>query len=192
MKPVARNKSMTLVEVLVSMVIFTMVLGFMYSAYYSGTDIWQVNVEKTDLEARARIAMDLMSSELKSATRTSSLNPSPNLVIPSQPNNNDIHFHLPADNDGNGLLTDASGRIEWDMNNSVKYQYVPGQKELRRLEKGAFTVIARDVLEVRFIDASIDSMMALAELRIILTMQDTTRLGRSVSYTVNANVRLRN
>jgi prepilin-type N-terminal cleavage/methylation domain-containing protein len=192
MRTKRRRSAFTLVEVLVASSIFLVVLSLMYSTYLAGTDLWQSHSEDLELQAKARACLDRMTSELKGATRTSGRNPSPNLTIPSAPNNNAAHFYLPRDNDGDGLLTDAGGAIEWDTNNQIKYDYVPGQRELRRLEKGQFDILATDVDSVQFTDASMDNTLPLTEVRVALTLSSVTPRGRMVTAACSASVKLRN
>ncbi len=182
----------TLVEVLIASAISMVTIGLMLGIYMAGNDFWEIKKSQADLQAQARIALTQMSSELKKATRTSTQNPSPNLDIPSQPNNKNIDFCLPADNDENGLLIDAAGNIEWDTNNVIKYQFIPGQKELRRLEKGNIKILAADVSGVEFIDASIDSQLSITELRINLTLSMDTSHKRAITTTLSSTVQLRN
>jgi len=186
------NSGFTLVEALVVSSIFIVTLGMIYGVYISGFDVWDVQRYQADLQAQARVALNYMVSELRNATRTSTQNPSPNLSIPSTPNNKQIIFHLPEDKNGDGLITDANGDIEWDTNDPIKYEYIPGQKELRRLEKGVKRILAREVSDVQFIDTSIDSTLHINELKIILTLSKTTPRKRNVAVTLSSIVALRN
>jgi hypothetical protein len=103
-----------------------------------------------------------------------------------------VHFHLPEDEDGNGLITDANGKIEWDTNDSIDYQYIPGQHVLRRLEKGQQRELVQDVSDVQFIDADIDPTLSPYEVKIILTLSKVTPKQRNISITLSSIVRLRN
>jgi len=188
-----RNKSgFTLVEIIIAASIFVIAIGMMYGVYISGVDIYDIARYQAELQAQARYALNYMVSELLNATRTSTQDPSPNLSIPSKPNNKSIHFRLPEDKDGDGLITDSDGNIEWNTNDPIDYQYIPGQKVLRRLEKGEQIILARDVEGVQFIDIDIDSTLGINELKIILTLTKTTPRGRDVSVTLCGIVRLRN
>ncbi len=182
----------TLFEVLIASAISMVTIGLMLGIYMAGNDFWEIKKSQAELQAQARIALDQMSSELKRTTRTSTQNPSPNLDIPSQPNNKNIDFCLPADNDEDGLITDAAGNIEWGTNNVIKYQYIPGQRELRRLEKGNIKILASDVSSVEFIDADIDSQLSITELRINLTLSMDTSHKRTITTTLSSTVQLRN
>lgn len=186
------NTGFTLVEILVATSIFIASLGIIYSIYFSGLDIWEIGRYQAELQAQARIALNYMVSELRNATRTSTQNPSPNLSIPSVPNNKDMAFYLPQDSDDDGFITDANGDIEWETDNRIQYQYIPGQKELRRLEKGVQRILARDVTDVQFIDINIDPTLSINELRIILALTKTTTRQRNISITFSSIVALRN
>lgn len=186
------NRGFTLMEILVASAILVLVLGVLYGIYFSGLDIWDTVKLRTDLQAQARVALNLMVAELRNATRTSTQNPSPNLIIPSVPNNKDIQFHLPQDKDGDGKITDANGIIEWDTNSTIQYQYIPGLKRLRRLENGVQTVLSQDVSDIQFIDINIDPTLNISEIKIILALSKLTPKQRNVSVTLSSIISLRN
>jgi prepilin-type N-terminal cleavage/methylation domain-containing protein len=186
------NPGFTLVEILVVSAIFIAMLGVMYGIYISGLEVFETGSYQADLQAQARIAITYMVSELRNATRTSTQNPSPNLSIPSEPNNKQVYFYLPEDKDHDGLITDANGQIEWDTNNQIRYQFIPGQKILRRLEKGNQKIFASDVSDVQFMDTDIDHSLSINELRIILTLSKTTPRHRNITVALSSIVALRN
>lgn len=187
------NSGFTLVEVLVATTILIMVVGIMYGIYSAGQDIWEAARYQADLQAQARRAMDFMVSELRNTTRTSTQNPSPNISIPSKPNNKELFFYLPEYDEINARpVLNANGNMKWATNNQIKYQYIPGQRELRRLEKGQHRILARDVSNVEFIDRSIDSSLFINEVNIILTLNKTTPRQKNISVTLTSTVRLRN
>ncbi len=188
-----KNKNgFTISEALIAAVILLVISAIMVVSLMQGSEIWQFINSQSDLRAVAANAMTFMTQELRMATRTSSETPSPNLTIPSKPNNKSVDFYLPADLDGNGFIFDSLGSTEWDKSNKIQYQYVPGQKQLRRLEKGDHFVIANDVELIEFEDHSIDSSLYNDELRIILTLERETSQGRVASITLTSIVKLRN
>lgn len=182
----------TLIEALVVTAILFFALEIFYAIYLSGLEIRETTLCQNELQSQARIGLKFMVSELRNATRTSMQNPSPNLSIPSTPNNTDIQFYLPEDKDNDGLITDENGDIEWATNNPIQYQYIAGLEVLRRLEKGVQKILAHDVNEVQFIDIDIDPILSINELKIILTLNKTTSRGRDISVTLSAIVALRN
>ena len=187
-----KKRGFTLVEALVASSIFLVILSIMYGIYASGLDIWGTGRYKAELQAAARLALERMVSELRQTTRTSTQNPSPNLTIPSVPNNKQVLFYLPQDKNGDGYITDANGNVEWDTNSQIRYRYVPGQKELRRDVGGEHIVLAQDVLDVQFFDITVDPTLAIDEVRINLTLEKMTPRQRRISVTLSSVVALRN
>jgi type II secretory pathway pseudopilin PulG len=182
-KKVLGLSAFSLVEVLVASFIFT-ILGSLVALYLAqGIQSWEVGITQADLQAQARPAMDKMLRELKNATRTDAGIPSPQLSIPAAPDNNSITFYLPQDQDGDGTIIDATGNIEWNTDNPIKYQRDASLNQLiRTVEDDTGNVLSREILctdvsSVEFIDASIDSSLFLNELKIILDLQKITNHG---------------
>lgn len=194
MKPkrIKNAKGFTLTEVLVGAAILVIISSIMLSFFIQGANLWQLLIRQSDLRSTARNAMAFMTQELRNATRTSEANPSPNLTIPSKPNNNSLDFFLPVDLDGNGLIVDSIGATEWDTSNKIQYQYVPGLNRLRRLEKGNQYIIANNVTSIEFEDNSINPDLYNNELKVILTVEGVIQQGRVVSVTLTSVVNLRN
>ena len=187
------GRGFTLIEVLISSVIAAIILSSIYSIYKTGNDLWDIKSHQADLQAMARIAIERMTKELKGATRTSSRIPSPNLAISAAPNNENVTFYLPVDLDVDGRITDnTTGAIEWDTTNAIQYQYDSGEKTLTRLANSTTETIARDVADIQFIDAGIDSQLYVTELKIILTLTKTTPRQRTIATTQTSMVKLRN
>lgn len=192
LKHLKRSRGFTLIEVLIASSISIITISMIYMIFAAGNDLWETKRYQADLQAQGRLAMNRMVAELRQTTRTSAQNPSPDLKIPSKPNNKDVSFYLPIDKDGNGLITDVDGNIEWETNNKIQYHYIPGQKQLVRLEKGDKTTLANDVSDVQFIDNSIDGKLYLNEVKIVLTLFITTPRQRTISMTFTSVVKVRN
>ena len=182
----------TIVEALVSTAIFVFALSLMYSSLFSGMDTWEIGSIKADIQERGQIALRNMINELRQATNTSSQTPSPNVVIPASPNNTQITFYLPADIDGDGLLTDTSGDIEWDITNPIQFQFISAQNRLVRIEGVTQKVLALNVEGIEFYDITIDPTLALQEVRINMTLTEPTPKGRDISIALSSIAGLRN
>ncbi len=191
-KHIRAQDGYTLVEILVASGILAVIGAIMLSFFIQGTSLWQLITDQSDLRSIARNAMNYMAQELRSATRTSSEVPSPNISIPSKPNNNSIDFYLPGDIDGNGFIINSTGSTEWDKSNKIQYQYIPGLKQLRRLEKGNQYIIANNAALIEFEDNSINPALPDNELKIILTLERLTPQNRTVSVSLTSIVKLRN
>lgn len=192
LKSIKKQKGFTLVEVVVATGIIVIISAIMLTFMIQGSNIWQIVTAQSDLRSVARNALNYMSQELRNATRTSTETPSPNLTIPSRPNNKSVDFYLPEDIDGNGLIIDAIGKTEWDKSNKIKYQYVPGLKRLRRLEKGNQYIIANEVSNIQFEDNRINPDLKNNELRIILTLARTMSGRKTITETLVSVLKLRN
>jgi len=188
-----KNKcGFTIIELLIAMMVTILAIGFMYNAYLSSYGSWEDADLSSDLQAQARNALNFMTSELLGATRSSTLAPSANILIPGSPNNTAITFCLPGDINGDGLITNGAGQIEWNTANPIQYKFFPAQNSLCRIENGVKTNIALNVADVRFIDAGIDSSLAINEMKIILTLTRNTSRQRLITFSLTSTVRLRN
>jgi type II secretory pathway pseudopilin PulG len=183
---------MTLVEVLIVAAIGVTLMTAAYVSYMTSSSSFDLAQERVALDDQARRAMNSMINELRWTTRTSSGNPSPNLSIPSTPNNKQIQFHLPEDDDGDGFFTDENGEVEWATSDTITYQYIPGLKILRRSFKGNHTTLAENVTDVTFSDIGIDPTLGTQELKITLSMSRITPKGRTITAFLIGMVRLRN
>lgn len=192
---VGKQGGFTLVEVAVAVGIFSIISAIMLSFFIQGSALWQLVINQSDARSVARNTMNYLTKELQNATRTSELsahpNP-PNLVIPSKPNNTSVDFYLPVDNDSNGFIIDAIGDTEWDLNNKIQYQYVPGLKILRRLEKGNQYIIVSNVSSIEFEDESINPALHSNEVKIILTLERVIQQKRTIFINLTSIVKLRN
>ena len=182
-----------LTELLIATGIFLAIAAVVYGTYIQGMDISNTTQIEAELNSQAKNALTRMVEELRSATRTSAQNPSPNANIVTGPNQRAIHFNLPADEDDDGLLTDEDGVIEWDTNNQIKFEFIRGQRDLRRHEKGDSVVFAEEVSDVEFDDVTTDSSLGITEIRITLTLsRDAANLRNPIAVTRTAVVSLRN
>lgn len=187
-----RRSGMTLIEVLIAGAIAVVLMTAAFVMYMTSAASFDEAQERLVMYDQARRAMNLMINELRWTTRTSSGTPSPNLSIPSSPNNKQIQFHLPEDDDGDGYYTDEDGVVEWATSDTITYEYIPGLKILRRSFKGDHKTLADNVWGVSFSDIGIDPTLGTKELKIVLTLSKTTPKGKTITMTLTGMVGLRN
>lgn len=187
-----RNTGFTLIETLLSVVIFVVLSLLMAQFFIQASDVWQSTTYDTELRSLGRSAMDFMSNELHYATRSYSGFPSGNLTIPGAPNNHNVTFYLPRDIDGNGLIINATGATEWDLSHPVQYEYVSADKELRRVANSTSTIVCSNVESVAFEDHSINPALYNDEVRVLLTLQKMTPFHRNITLNLRSIVKLRN
>jgi len=182
----------SLIEALLSVVIFVVLSLLMAQFFIQASDVWQSTTYDTELRSAARNAMALMANELHCATRTSAIFPSANLTVPAAPNNHNLTFYLPQDIDGNGLILNATGSTEWDIVHPVQYHYAEADKELRRVANSTSTILCRDVANVEFEDNAINPSLYNDELRVLLTLQKMTPFHRNITVNLRSIIKLRN
>ncbi len=186
-----KSRGFTLVETIVAGGIL-LSMGLVMTMWLTGAmDLWWTTNAQTYVRNHAQQSMSRMTNELMSATRTAPTRP-PNILIPAAPNNTTITFYLPADLDGNGLIIDNIGNTEWNLAGPVQYLLDANARKLLRTQGGQQTVIANDVLSVRFEDAAIDASLYANEVRVTLVVQAKTPQGRNVQAASTEVVRLRN
>ncbi len=188
-----KKSAYTLIELVIAAGVLLVIMIIMVYFYTQSSRLFHLTLTQSDLRQRAQSAVSFMSNELKNATRTSTETPSPNINIPSDPNDS-IQFYLPADSDGDGTIVDSIGDTEWNTSNQIQYQYDSGQDLLGRLEGGNQLIIAYDVESIEFEDNDINSSLGIDEVRIILTITRTPGGPEQApeSITLTSNVKLRN
>jgi hypothetical protein len=180
---------MTLIETLVVGGLFASI-SLMTTLWLSGVaDLWWTSSTQAHARTTVQQAVSRMGKELRMTTRTSGgVIP---LFIPLAPDNTQAAFYLPTDWDGNGLIVNAQGGIEWDMV-ETEYVYDAATRHVLRVYGGAQQIIANDVVSAQFDDQSIDPALADDEVRIRLSMELATPNGRQLQASASEIVRLRN
>jgi len=187
-----QRRGFTLLEVMISMTIFLIVVGLLLGSLTNGMDFWEFSVTSSDLQSNGQHAMNMMTKELRNATRTQGMTPPDAGVLGTPPNNKGMLFYLPTDIDGNGTITDAvTGDTEWDPN-LIQYDYDNVNLQLLRNTMGTQKVLANYVTDVRFNDWNTDLSLFREEIKITLQMQRNTSKGRTVTASFISTVKLRN
>ena len=181
----------TFVELLVVSSLAIVVSGVLLEFFVRHADFLDTAAMESDLRSQVQLATSEMLKELRHATRAAAGTP-PNISIPAAPNNIQMTCYLPADLDGNGMIIDAAGNLEWNVLNPVRYQYDAPSRQLRRIDNAGTRVMANKVSAVSFEDRAIDATLLTDEVRIQLTLQDTTSRGRNLSAADTVLVKLRN
>lgn len=188
------NKGLSLIESFLVALILTALLAMTTQFFIQSSQVWQAVTSESDLRHSARNAIESISKDIRSSTRTSSVTPSPNLSIPAKPNNFNLTFYLPQDLDGNNLIINSIGNTEWNTTAGaeIKYQYNPYQNTLERVQGVNTTVIARDVTGVEFEDRNINNALYNDEFRVVLTLSNTTPSKRVITITLSSIIKFRN
>jgi hypothetical protein len=179
------RRAFTLVETMIVGGLLTSI-SVVLAIWLTGvSDLWWTSTTSSHSRTSAQLAVNRVVAELRSGTRAGAGSP-PNVLIAA--GNQSVTFYLPA-----AGVVDAIGNLVWDTANPIQYVYVPAQQQLQRIQSGQTVVLATNVTNVRFDDATTDVSLGANELRVQITQQMQTPGGRTLpAVTVNEIVRLRN
>ena len=183
-------RGLTIVEFVIVGSLITFIGASLLDFFLRQSDFIQISTAQAELQVQGQLAIDAVASELRHATRADAGSP-PNVTIPNSPNNSQLTFYLPTDADGNGVITDAAGAIEWVTATPVTFQYAAGTRRLLRSTAAGSRVLANDVTAAVFEDRNIDGTLLANEVRVRLTLQKTAG-RRSLSTTLSGIITLRN
>ncbi len=219
-----RATGFSLVEALISSFIFVSLLIAVYGALSDSMKFHGVQGTFIKMQMDGRRALERMASELRMAGRidnpvegepgypyvftngvaldtfAANSHPAPTRHLdPANPASGDVSsivFRLPADEDGDGLLTEAAtGDIEWGSDD-ICYALVTdttGTNVLERRVNGVPTdIIARYVERVTFATIDTDAAVDFNEIVITLYMARQTPSGQWLQANLTTCVTMRN
>lgn len=162
----------TLVEALVTVVIFSIISGACLMIFLSGSDTWQTNDVQVELQQELRKAMEWIKGDLLEAGSTTVVNVPVNGTWYTT-----ITFRKSAGVSG--------GNISWS--NTLQYLVGgSGVQLLRRPSGGSDRIIAQDIQSVQFRRTTTNLV------EVSLQAQKNTVKGRPLSDQLNFTVKLRN
>lgn len=169
---ITSNRGFSMIEVMITVVIFSMMMTGLYMAFNVGDASWKANFAKMSLQQEMRKAVDAMQYDLREVGRSSIFTLLDDTPQPF------IIFAPPY-----GV---ASGSINWDSNLAAYYM---SGNILRRVQTvGTPRIIAHDIVGTKFIIHSSTPNI----LDVEVTGQRTTTSGVEVNQTMNFQVSLRN
>lgn len=176
MKKIQNNNSgFTLVETMVTMLIFSMLIGGLYATAAVGENSWQVNQVRVELQQELRKSMEWMKYDLQETGANAITNvPADGSWYPT------ITFKKPTGVSGSA--------IAWNLTTT---QFVLGganSNQLQRIDSSGTTPLAHDVQILQFRRQVATSDI----LEIAMIGQKTTVKGDPISYQLAFQVQLRN
>ncbi len=167
----------SLVEVLVTLLIFSVLAGAINTVLLVGESSWQTNSVRVELIQELRKAKGSIENELRQ-TASSAITAGPTAADGSTATS--ITFYLP-----NGVSGNA---ITWSANTT---QYILGgsdSNQLQRIENSITRVIAQNIQTLGFSRAAATSNI----INVTLTAQKDTVKGRTLSVDFTFAVQMRN
>ncbi len=129
------HQGITLAEMLVTVIIFAFILGICYTLLISGSDSWETNSARVELQQELRKAMDWITQDLRQAGSASITNvPADGAAYTS------ITFRKAAGVSGGNLVWDTS---------TTRY-FLTGTQLQRQVGALTASVIAQNIQSVQF------------------------------------------
>ena len=174
MKKTVRDRGFSFVEILISLVIFSTVIVFVYSILASGRSSWYTADTAIYIQQQARQALDFMTKELRQSNAA--------IINPSVPvdgtNYTEITFQTCQG------WNSTSEQIDWS--DDITYNLTAGNQIYRSSTDSLSPVLANDI-DVLGFRRQTDNVV-----EIFIEGSKTSALNRTVEFSLNSQVRLRN
>lgn len=169
-----RNSGLTLVEAMVTTVIFMFIFGAAFRIMISGSDIYEINNTRTQLQQELRKAKTWMNEDIRQGGSASVVN-----VFADDSWYTSLEYRKAAGVTG--------GAITWDTDTTVFFLDTVN-RQVKRTTGSVTKIIANDIeaLEFRRMAAAPDIVEVMVE------AENTTPKGRVVNETTNFQIQLRN
>jgi len=197
---IMKNRGFTLVELMVTMLIFSIIIATMFGVLSVGRQSWYTGSTQVDLQQETRKAMGRMVKELRKTG-------SDHVTIDN--GGARITFQVPVDWDSDGDVVDNNGDVEWgaeaNLDGSLQYYLNSSNRGLLRRvldgypngnQVGVDTTLANNIHSdspppnaLMFIGSP---ALNPAVINIEVTAQKDTARGRSMQSTLYSQVTLRN
>lgn len=172
-------KGFSLVEALITTVIFSLIFIAAFSVMNQGLRFWHIAEVDIELQQDLRRGLMAMDRQLRQS-RTSKIS------IPADDNYyTSVVFNIPQDIDGDGDAVDASGNIEWSGN--IAYALNADNQIVRTTQAGSL-VLANNITNLEFKRFSGNPEIV----EIDITAQGTVVPGKTSSVSINSLVMVRN
>ena len=169
-------KAFTLIETLVSVLIFSIIAMSIFLVMSIGQRSWFTGDASMEVRQQIIVALTRMNSELAETT-SSQTNLTANVPATS------ITFKIPHDNNGDGTVVDTLGNIEWST--PIIYS-CDASNNLKRTYAGTTLIIGRDISSLQFTNTQ--SRL----IQVDITAQKTDNMGKVLQDTEQSIIKMRN
>ncbi len=171
-KSMKNNRGFTLVEAMVTILLFTVLFGATLMILLTGTDAWEINDAQVELQQELRKAMEWMKEDLRQAGKGSIIN------VPVDGN----WYPSATFNVASGAV---GGKIVWS---SDTIQYATVGEQLQRTEGTQNRVVAQRIQSCQFRRQVGNSDV----IKILLLVSKDTFTGQTLTDGLSFEVQLRN
>ena len=175
MKRMQLQSGTTLVEALITVLLFTMLFGAAVAVLLSGSDSWQVNSVMAELQQERRKAVEWMKEDLLQGGYSTITN------VPAD----GVWYTTITFNTSAGV---SGGNITWSTNTVRFLLGGSGSTELQKVSGSTTKVIAEDIHTLQFRRQSTTPSVV----EVSLTAQKNTLKGATLSATTTFKVKMRN
>ena len=173
-------KGFTLVEVLITVAIFSLIFMAIFAVLTIGESSWYSGDISVELNQEIGRALLTMTRQLRQSRST---------VISNVPANdtyyNSITFKVPQDIDGDGDVINSSGNMEWSQNFS--YSLNENKQIIRSTESGT-SILANNIFSLQFKRFSGNDDV----IQIYIIARKVTVRRRSLESSIISSVKMRN
>jgi len=165
----------SLVEVIITVLIFTVVIAAINTVLLVGDSSWQTNNVQVELQQELRKSMDWMKDDFRQTGSASIAD------VPAD----DTWYTTITFQKVDGI---SSGQISWSSDTT---QFILGgtdNNQLQKIEGGTTSILAQNISEVQFRRQSSSPKVV----EVALTAQKNTNKGDTMTATLDFKVKLRN
>lgn len=173
-------RGFTLVEVLITVFIFSLIFMAMFGVLSVGVGSWHTDDVEAGLNQELRKTLMVMNKQLRQS-RTSVVT-----GVPADDNYyTSITFKVPEDVDGDGDVIDSLGNIEWS--GDINYSLNANNQIIRSTQSGS-SILANNISSLQFRRPAGNPDI----IEIYITAQKATSMGRNLGSSIASSVRMRN
>lgn len=182
---------MTLVEIMISLVIFALVIGALTTILFSSTRLSANTSQRADVQGACRQTLSLMSTELRHAGADPSIPP---IGVVGIVYADSVAIHIRGDHTANGVIQTT------EPSEDITYSYVDSTSTLTRDPGAGAVPVLQNITNMRlsYFDASGTALTALplsandAAIVQSIGVTITGREGDAAPFTLTTRVMLRN
>jgi len=186
-------RSFTLVEIVVSLFIFSLMLTSMFMILAMGRSSWLVADTSMHIQDEIRKSLFSIEQDLSQSALPQTNLSSGNSIVLTPGNGALFSFTVPQDLDNDGICDITASPAEWSP--QMSYSLNANGQLVRNIVGTGNTVVANNITNLRFDRQSTCLPAGTIDANVIcvnITAQDTTVLGRVILYNNQALVKTRN
>ena len=173
-------RGFSLVEVLITVFIFSLIFMASFAVLSAGKGSWYTGDVEVEISQGIRKSLLTMNRQLRQS-RSSVIS----TVLPNGSYYNNITFKIPQDLDSDGDVINATGSMEWSAN--ITYS-LNANNQIIRTFSGNTTILGNNISDLRFRRPAGSPDIV----QVYITAQKSTVLGRTLTSSIMSSIKMRN